>query len=377
MCVDRRLLRLLRKIDLDEVLEELGLEVLWRKGPDAYLACPDPDHDDANPSFHVCLEDVEDTKGNSRLGWFNCWSHPSPGLAGQDFSELVARIRCSVWDERITEDQRKESIAWLRATFLRGEEQEGPKIEDLILRRRRRRLEQSSNVLVWPPSRPVGEADERFGLYLSARGITPQRAVELALVAVTEPGDSLASCLGATVPAVLFPITREGNPVNWFARAIEPTESRFKGRYCPGVLLGKSGVLWEPDGLPADKGLVIVEGIFDAERVRRVCLDHDLPFVCVAVLGGRLLPEQAKRLRHFRRYIHLADGDHGGETLAETIRNHLTTRNVRVETYRLPEGTDPADAPESEILAAIVRKKTAPSIQVRLKRRGRIAANEP
>jgi hypothetical protein len=37
-----RVQRLLRRVDMEEVLEDLGIEVMWVNGCDAYCMCPDP-----------------------------------------------------------------------------------------------------------------------------------------------------------------------------------------------------------------------------------------------------------------------------------------------------------------------------------------------
>jgi hypothetical protein len=356
--------RLLRRVDLEEVLDELGLDVLYFRGSDAYCECPDPEHDDENPSFHVCVEDVEDRRGRARLGAYNCWSHPGDGLRGLNFLDLLARVLFEIWGDDAEgfpryprEEDRDRAAAWLRRTYLEREDasEELERLRTAAAGRRRRRREEGE--LVFPPSRPIDEADPRFQIYLEGRAIPLERARELGAVAVEIAGSALSRTLGETVPAVLFPIRQEGEVVNWFARGVSPKcPKKAKGRYAPKILLAKKGVLWLPDELDLERPLVLVEGIFDAERVRRIVLERRpeglVPGNVGAVLGGRMTPEQARRLRGFPLVIHLADGDDGGLTLGESIAEELEPF-VRVVSRQLPEGTDPGDAPVDAVLAAL------------------------
>lgn len=365
--------RLLRRVDLEEVLDALGVDVLHHVGSDAYSECPDPGHDDANPSFHVCVEDVVGRDGRDRLGAFNCWSHPGEGLSGANFLDLAARILRELWGEDFPRDDDRDAAAtWIRRNFLSGDAVDLERLKARAVRVRRDLRERRE--LSFPPSRPIADADPRFRLYLERRGITPERAAELDVRAVPTTGRDLRSVLGDTVPAVLFPILREGEPVNWYARAI----SRFapksaKGRYAP-VRLGRAGVVWSPDVRDPAAPLVLVEGIFDAERVRRVLLANPglvAPASNVAaVLGGRVSPEQARTLRGHPVVIHLADGDAGGVTLSGSVEAQFRDHAV-VRVRRLPDGTDPADAPEDAVLAALRPTPTAPRVGRRIRRTSR------
>jgi hypothetical protein len=349
--------RLLRLLDVEEVLEDLGLEVVDRKGADVYCACPDPNHVDANPSFHVCVEDVEDREGRCRLGWFNCWSHPG-GLRGLNFLDLVAKVRDGVWENEDgdqqwpTDDQRAAAAAWLRAEYLGRGTKDDENLRVDALRKRARATPVAWRDLLWPPSAPIERARDPFVEYLARRHVPLGRAVDLGVRAVSVPGDALRGAVGRTCPGVLFPIVWEGRQVNWFLRSIVKVAPRDKGRYCPGTPLGKAGVLWAPDGLRFDRPVVICEGIFSAERARTVALCHGVPATVVATLGGRLLPEQAKHLRAAPLVIHLGDGDAGGDTLLETVEEQLG-RFTRVVSRRMPDGKDSNDAEEVDVLNAL------------------------
>lgn len=359
--------RLLRRLDLAEVLEELGLEILYYKGSDAYTECPDPNHADADPSFHVCVEEVEDRDGN-RLGAYNCWSHPGDGLGGSNLLSLIARVLLGIWgedengEERYPrDDDRSKAAAWLRKTFLNRED-DGDAFarlrEQAIGRRRRARKVERGEVHL-PPGVPIAEADPRFQIYLEKREIPLKRATELGVLAVPRAAGDYRQMLEHTVPGVLFPINWNGELVNWFLRSTRRhVEKGAKGRYAP-VPLGKLGVIWLPDPVDVMRPIVLVEGVFDAERTRRIVRDRiptHPPGNVGAVLGGRLLPEQARFLRSFPLIIHLADGDKGGRTLSESIEEHLESY-TRVLVRRLPDDTDPGDAPEDVVVAALLPPK--------------------
>lgn len=371
--------RLLRLLDLEEVLEEgLGLAVLDRKGADLYFACPDPGHKDRNPSFHVCVEDVLDDEGRCRLGWFHCWSHPEDALRGLDLLDLVARVREGVWgegdDDRPrwpTEEQRTRARAWLRETYVRGAGADERAHRRNLVREARSEVRalEATGELVWPPGPPIESARAPFRDYLRRRGFSLERAAQLDVRAVSVPGDRLSRAIGGTCPGVLFPIYWEGRAANWFLRAIEPdVDPKHKGRYCPGTRLHRAGILWAPDGVRPDVPTALVEGIFDAERVRRVVLAHGLDHQVVAVLGGRLVPEQARSLRGVRELIHVADGDAGGETLAETIKREMGPW-CEVRSESMPPGRDPGDAEEADVLRALTpRPRPRTTVRFRLRR---------
>jgi hypothetical protein len=368
----QRTQRLLRRLDLEEVLADLGMVIAYRNGSDAYLECPDPEHRESNPSFHVCVEDVTDGEGRARLGWFNCWSHPGGPLKGLDFADLVARCRGEVWDRGPREEERAAALAWLRAEYVREDGSGEAALEEALSRRAAAVRPPDWRELTWPPNRPVAGARPEFLAYLERRGISADRAAELDLRAVSAAGD--VACLARTVPGILFPIREGGRAVNWYVRSIFKVPSKLKGRYCPGLPFVKdAGVLWAPDGIDASRPAALVEGIFDAERVRALLLREPgvspvSPGNVVAVLGGRIYPKQARRLRGVPVVIHVADGDEGGKTLWSTIEEHLSPW-ARVEFRPLPAGTDPGDAPEGALLEALRPPEERKRLAVRFRSR--------
>lgn len=365
--------RLLRRLDLTEVLGDLGLEVLRRVGADAYVPCPDPGHSDRNPSCHVCVEDVPGRDGTSLLGSFNCWSHPGDdGLRGLDFLDLVARVRGDVWDRWPTRAERDAAAAWLRREYLRDSDPDAAsqRVQD---RRRAAFTPAPVPVLRWPPNLPVAGSVDGMA-YLRGRDLGLARAVELGVRFVRSPGPELRGALSRTCPGVLFPIRgADGRVVNWFLRSIHRVPSRDKGRYCPGVPLASAGVIWAPGPLDLERPVALVEGVFDAERVRALILRSPgasavLPGNVVAVLGGRIHPAQAARLRAVPLLLHLSDGDAGGEALGASVGEHLS-RWTRVISRQMPAGTDPGDAPGDAVLEALSLPDARRLLRVRARTR--------
>lgn len=335
--------KILRKIDLEEALDELGVEVVERSGADVYCHCPDPSHIDEKPSFHVCVEDVTSRDGKSRIGLFNCWSHPPPGLSG-GFQVLVARLMFDGWDSDVTDEQMSRARAWLEARAA-GE------VSDMARRRRRSSRSRAENpspkYVPWPPTLDVAEVPE-VGTYLLRRGIDLQRARSMGVRAVVRSGKDLERCLSRTLPGALFPV---GDGA-WYVRSVVPdVESKFKGRYPPGAGLQGAGALWscfEPTPGP----VVLVEGIFDADRVSQISVDNGLGWPAgnvMAALGGNLTDAQARTVRSLaagHQVLALGDGDDGGKRFCSSVMAKLPWAIER----RTPQGSDPGDAPESVVV---------------------------
>ena len=377
---DQRTQRFLRRLDLEEVLEDLGLEVSHRNGADLYCMCPDESHEDAHPSFHVCVEDVFDERGRNRLGWFNCWSHPGGSIYGMDFLDLVSRVQRGEFNQFSTDDEREQAEKWLRAEYfkLRVKHPRVESREDLYASLEAHRLSKQPLAkpdLIWPPSQPIEFAAPEFPRYLAGRGVTRERAVELGVRAVRSTGTELKSTLRNTVPGVLFQIRKGGADANWFVRGItKRLPSRDKGRYCPGVPLASVGVTWGDGEVDPTRPVVLVEGIFDALRAQRTLVElGDDAVTSVgnvrAVLGGRVHEAQARALRGAKQVVCLADGDAGGATLGESVRGRFGVFFADVRVHSMPEGTDPADAPEEVVRAALAR----PQVFLHVRRVRRLA----
>lgn len=345
-----RIQKLLRKIDLEEVLEDLGLEVIYNDGYNINLTCPDPNHDDNNPSFNVCINDTEDSK--SKLGWFNCWSHPliddENYMRGLNFVDLISRIRFDIWDRWINEDERNLSKKWLRENYLKIKDSRTIIKESIEKRKKYKNVVNNKNSrLLFPPSIEIEKSRDEFKNYIKKRGITLNRAKKLNMKAVTSPGQ-LYGTLRNTLPGVLFPIKWNNNIVSWYIRSIYKVQPKYKGRNCPGFELSNSGILWSPDGIN-EKPTIIVEGIIDAERIRSICVKYGFKFNVISTLGCNMSYKQSISLRKIKNILHLADGDHAGIKLSKTIEKYLGNFS-RIKIKNMPNGFDPGDVDEKYIV---------------------------
>ena len=94
--------------------------------------------------------------------------------------------------------------------------------------------------------------------------------------------------------------------------------------------------------------VVLVEGFFDAIRF------HGLGIPAVAVIGTAVADEQVALLRTIgaRRVVVLFDGDTEGQAaVPDAVLALADAVSIRYGT--LPVGTDPASAPEADLLAAL------------------------
>lgn len=341
--------KLIKKLDLEEVLDELGLLIERRTGADAYALCPHPDHFENRASFHVCVEDVVDSKGRNRIGWANCWSHPDDEMQISDFTVLVAKIRSEAWNRDPTKDEIHEARRWLL-------DNAAPDPEAAARRRamaHRRANDREGSELLWPPTVALSDAPTEIAEYLALRGIGPTRAAELGARAVLQTGDRLTKVLGDTIPGVLFPIRHLGEEISWYVRSIDrDCPGKFKSRYSPRAFLQTRGVLWSPGEPVASRPIVLVEGIFDADRVSQLIIKKQLPFEArnvLSVLGGNLHESQARRIRTLcpPRVLVIGDGDKGGEKMGNSVVQYL---GGIVEVQNTPIGTDPGDCREEVLI---------------------------
>lgn len=352
---------LLRRVAPDEILARLGWPAPEMRQGDGYYPCPDPSHVDEHPSFHIRLVDDIDSTGVPRIGRYNCWSHPHPGLSGMDFFRLVAHIRADAWNRHVTAEERLDAMKWVRKEFL-GRDKESIGFEADLTRRLRREANQAQarGELTWPVECiPMASADRQFIDYMEGRGIPLERAMALGALAIASY-DPIMS-LKETVPAVMFPIKdMNGKVANWFARAINKVPSRYKGRYCPGMPVGTAGLIWSPDKRDISKPVAICEGIFSSERARTASDEAGwYPGNFVAALGGTLTAEQAKHLMLHPGVLVLADSGVAGAKFAAKVAERLGSL-VPVWVKQCPDPTDPGNVPMDFLVDALRSKPPIP-----------------
>lgn len=337
------------------------MQVTHYNSDDAYARCPNPDHDDGNPSFHVAIS-------GPRRGSYNCWGCE---LGGRNFTDLVAVLLSSAWGRPPTKQERLDAVEWLKdaSGTTRGA---GAIAEDSVRRRIRLsgKADPIKHGLIWPPTLPI--AGTVVEPYLAGRGISLERAEQIGARAVLDSGE-LERCLGKTIPGVLIPIRWGGEDVSWYVRAVGDVLRGCKGRYPPGVPL--SGVFWTESEPVRGSPVALVEGIFDAERVSRIIRERALewhPGNVLALLGGNLTSRHVRELRRFSHVHVLADGDAAGVKIAKAVSKKFGSSS---SFDAMPTGSDPGDAPEDLIATALIsaRRRAANHVRIRsgrLKPRG-------
>ena len=149
---------------------------------------------------------------------------------------------------------------------------------------------------------------------------------------------------------IIIPVTYRKQLYTFVARALDPAVEP-KVLYPAGSR--RSDVVFNLDRLERlqhPRPLIITEGVFDALR---------LPNCAVAILGSQMSAQQVTLLGRlpvgWRPFIIMMDGDKPGRNASLQIHRSLWSHGIPHVEARLPEGTDPSDAPE-EVLRETIDK---------------------
>jgi len=170
----------------------------------------------------------------------------------------------------------------------------------------------------------------------------------------------IQACLtGRYAMRVIIPVRQAGRLVSFVARSIydscsvcvalaesyyavpdQCTHRFIKVLYPLGT--ERSRILFNIDNVVGREDVVLVEGAFDAIRLR----DR-----AVASLGSSLSPEQRALLRSYGiKKVHLLyDTDEAGRKATRKVARELIASGLDVTIIRLPAGVDPASATRSEL----------------------------
>ncbi len=133
-----------------------------------------------------------------------------------------------------------------------------------------------------------------------------------------------------------------GHPLGYAGRRLDPAAAERYGKWKVPRGLPKATVLFNhhrvKHRLPS--GVFVVECPWGVMRLTQVGIP------AVALLGTALNPTQRELLAVARRVVLMMDGDAAGYAAAERIRAALA-KQVEVITWRLPQGADPDDLPDS------------------------------
>jgi len=193
------------------------------------------------------------------------------------------------------------------------------------------------NKKIWMKNRPL----RRF---LKSRGIFRLRAQKLGM-GVVEKGNW--TDIKRFAGRVIIPVIENGEWVYWVARAYDKElEKKEISPRKDEMNVRRSDVIHGIDDVTPEH-LVICEGIFDAERIRRYGIN------AVALLGSNFSDVQCGKLlaKKAERVDLMLDGDVAGRTGALKALKMLFTRARRLNAriIHLPDGIDPDKLKDDEL----------------------------
>lgn len=288
-------------VDVPRLLQALGVGY-EAKGARLWSRCPNPEHDDHDPSWFIWNSPGEDRHARHRC--FGCGFHGGPvGLVAELLG--LEHSKAKEWLERGELD-----VPLLDVSVV-------------MLEPGRGRVRLPDGVVVgrgldeWPTvarryAEDRGLDDElvrRWRVGYALRGDLRGRLV----LPVLGPGGKLVGYQGRTFLG--------GDHV----RYLHPPAGR-------PVVYGQH--LWPPHG--ERRRVVAVEGPFDA-----VAVDAATRLPVGALLGSEVHPRQLLALSTFDRVTVLTDADEAGDKAASSLES--LCRHVELDRVTLPEGLDPDD----------------------------------
>jgi len=294
----------LRNVDVEAVLQKLGIQYVVRDNFELYSRCPNPEHKDKDPSWHIHSE-----LKHPKNGVFHCWSCKWSGnvvnlvmkVKGISFSHAVRFVElCKkeiVYDDQQVTDDDYEKI-------FKGEPGEIS-------------MEwKGSPIVLEPIVCGVGKAWE----YLQSRFIG-QKYIELfGLLDWKEK------------QRVIVPIRREGRLISWIGRSYVGDK--------PKTLAPKNAPKrWELFGYDQINlnvnAISVTEGWVDVIRLLQIGRPNP-----IALCGSKATEYQVEFLSQFKNIELWLDGDKAGEVMAENLVSWLG-HGRRISVVDLPEGKDP------------------------------------
>jgi len=295
--------RLKRAVSITEVLAHYGLDAdLRRQRGELVGPCPLPGHDGDRDNRSALRVHVE-------KGVWHCLTH----CGGGDVVKLVALLEGGDY------------AAAARSLAA---------IEDGVRTAPRRRT-------TAPPRR--SPTPGRFVPYTKALRLRPEhpllrdRGVRQRTARTFEAGwwplsGWLAGCVGVRLH------DPQGRPLGYAGRRVDPDDADRLGKWKMPSNLPKADLLfnWHRARPHLERGVVVVEGPFDAMRVWQAGWRP-----VVALLGTELSAAQRALLATAPRVLVMLDGDDAGRHGARRLVSALASRPTYV--VRLPQGRDPAD----------------------------------
>ena len=269
-------------IDVEAILNDLGIDYK-NAGPANFKAkCFNPNHEEKKPSMMIHRE-------TAVIHCFGC------GLTGNVFTLLYYHGLTGT-----------DALLYLQKFAQDGHTVEEIKssIENFIKNRK-----PSSEVVEYENVTLPAHNLISKSIYLERRGITSEEIKKWNMASVTSHKNS---------GWILIPLYQGGVLRNYFLRS-PFGDSKLYGDYSRNDLL--AGIDFATD---YEKPLYISEGIFDAIAVGRAGVQS------VACLSNKLLPNQLKIVKKYKKVVIVPDNDSMGVKLVESAAPLIHSLNLRI-----------------------------------------------
>lgn len=287
---------------VESVLKRLNIEARKEGRLEWRALCPNPDHEDRNPSWRI-----RDEPGSERDGMHKCW----PCDFGGGIVHLVKTVlKCTY----------PEAYKWIESS----EVAKPPPIAVHLSVRSLRTFRLPEGVEI----KPFDEWTIIPTKYAKKRGITPEQIERWSIGYAVE---------GRLEGRLVFPIrTRHGRLAGYTARTMVNHEERYKE---PDLYeRANRGVMWGEQFWVPKRPVIVVEGALKALAVERVRPDINL----AVTSGSSVAATIAFKLASFTDVIINTDQDDAGDRLANEIAFSLNRQQVWNHRLRF-EGKKDAD----------------------------------
>lgn len=314
-------------MSLEPVLKALGIEAR-KRGSEWSALCPDPAHNDRNPSWLL-----RDDPGSERHGLHHCWSC---GFSGSlvDLVMFVRRVPYRV------------AKAWL--------EGEGHAFDDAPP------VATTTNLKVRHNGRNRFHVPDGVDFAPLARWVTPARAYAESRHILPEQVDRWGigyAVDGPLAGRIVIPyVNAAGRMRGYTARTYIGDTVRYKE---PGASEGADGSTmfgeryWDS---VSRETVFVAEGALNALAVERALRSGDSWPCVAATAGSSLRVAHAAKLSTFSSIVVLTDPDAAGDKLADQIANECGIF-PKITRVRLREGTDADSIGPEELRRAIDERK--------------------
>ena len=303
----------IRNVDVEIVVQKLGIEYTKRDDFELYARCPNPDHADKKPSWHIHAE-----LGAHNNGLFHCWSCK---WSGNVFALIMTVKRISFVRALQFAEQCRKEISYETTCEVAAEEYE----------RSLNGVEPGEVGLIWKGKKIQAvsiEINKDAWRYLRSRWIGSEYIERFGFLDWKEGR------------RVIVPIFRDGRLISWIARS-------YVGSKPKTLAPQNAPKKWEIFGYDnvnvATKAVTVAEGWVDVIRLMQIGRPNP-----IALCGSKITEYQAEFLSQFKSIEVWMDGDKAGEVLAKDAAAWLG-RDRQIRVVPLPQGMDPGEYPPWEL----------------------------